>query len=82
MHYYGVSQLWLKPILKYNVGTKYYHMQQYFPCTIILKGDKDNFSIVMFLKPPECNRLKYNLRREVDVWRGRTRYGWWNSRDI
>ena len=82
MHYFGVSQLWLKPILTYNVGTKYYQMQQYFHCTIILKGDKDNFSIVTFLKATECNRLKYDLRREGDVWRGRTRYGWWNSRDI
>ena len=81
MHYFGVGQLWLKPILTYNVGTKFYHIQQYFHCTIVLKWDKDNVSIGTFWKAPECDRLKYNIRREVDVWRGRTRYGWCNSRD-
>ena len=81
MHCFDVSQLWLEPILTYNVGTKYYHMQQYFDCAVVLKQDKANFSIVTFWKPPGCDRQKYNLRREVDVWRGCTRYGWWNSRD-
>ena len=61
--------------------TKYYHMQQYFDCTVVLKQDKPNFSMVTFWKAPACDRQKYNLRREVDVWRGCTRYGWWNSRD-
>ena len=38
--------------LDHNVGTNYYHMQQYFDCTIVLKRDKDNFSMVTFLKTP------------------------------
>ena len=50
-------------------------MQQYFDCTVVLKGYKANVSMVTFWKAPGCDRKKYNLRREVDVWRGRTRYG-------
>ena len=56
-------------------------MQQYFDCTVVLKQEKANLSMVTFWKAPGCDRQKYNLRREVDVWRGCTRYGWWNSRD-
>ena len=43
--------------------------------------DKDNFSMVTFLKAPGFDQQKYNLRREVNIWQGRTRYGWWNSGD-
>ena len=50
MQYFGVSQLWLKPIYTYHVGTKIYNMQQYFDCTVVLKWDKDNFSMATFLK--------------------------------
>ena len=42
-------------------------MQQYFDCTVVLKQDKANFSIVTFWKAPGCDRQKYNLIREVDV---------------
>ena len=47
-------------------------MQQNFDCTVILKWDKANFSMVTFWKAPGCDRQKYNLRLEVDVWRGHT----------
>ena len=67
MHNFGVSQLWLKPIKTYNMGTKYYHMHQYFDCTVVLKRDKANFAMVTFWKAHGCDRQKYNLRREVDV---------------
>ena len=42
-------------------------MQQYFDCTVVLKQDKANFSMVTFWNAPGCDRQKYNLRREVDV---------------
>ena len=77
----SILLLWLKPIYTYNVGSKNYHMQQYFDCTVILKRYKANVSMVTFWKAPGCDRQKYNLRREVDFWRGRMRYGWSNSRD-
>ena len=53
--------------LDHNVGTNYYHMQQYFGCSIVLKRDKENFSMVTFLGDPGCDQQKYNLRREVDI---------------
>ena len=31
--------------------TKYCHLQQYFDCTVVFKRDKDNFSMVTFLRP-------------------------------
>ena len=43
----------------YNVGTKYFHMQQHCDCTVVLKRDEDNFSMVTFLKAPGCDRQKY-----------------------
>ena len=63
MHYFGVSQLWLKPILTYNMASKYYHMQFSFDCTVVLKRDKANVSVVTFWKAPWCDRQKYNIRR-------------------
>ena len=51
MHYFGVSQLWLKPISAYNVGTKYYHMQQNFDCTVVLKLDEANFQWLRSERP-------------------------------
>ena len=41
--YFGVRKLILKPIKTYNVGTKYYHMQQYFDSPVILKRGEDHF---------------------------------------
>ena len=43
----------------YNVGTKYYHMQQYFDFTVVLKQNKANFSMVTFWKASGCDRQKY-----------------------
>ena len=81
MHYFGVDHFCLKPIEAYNVGTNYYNMQQYFDCMVVLKWDKANFSMVTFWKASGSDWQKWNLRHEVDVWRGRTRFGWWKSRD-
>ena len=67
-----IALLWCKPTLieadlDIHLGTKYYHMQQYFECMVVLKRDNANFSMVKFLKVQWCDRQKYNLRREVDV---------------
>ena len=66
----------LRPILfrtcRYFTGLYSSNIPRYF---------LDFALMVTFWKATECDLQKYNLRREVDVWRGCTRYGWWNSRD-
>ena len=64
----------------YKVWTKYYYMQQYFDGPVDLNRDEDRVKVARFLKVAGYDRQKHNPQREVDIWRGRTRYGWWNSR--
>ena len=67
MQYLEVRELILKPISTFNMGTKYYHMQQYFEVQVVLKLDEYHFKMVTFLKASDCNRQKHNPRRDVDI---------------
>ena len=55
-------------------------MQQYFGGPVVLNQDEDRVKMARFLKASGCDRQKHNSLRKVYIWKGRTGYGWWNSR--